>query len=48
MLRNDNDNFYVVKTIKAVNEDGAMQVREKQRMMRLRRRRKRAHEAIAK
>ena len=48
MRRNDNDNFYVVKTIKAVNEDGAMQVREKQRMMRLRRRRKRAHEAIAK
>ncbi len=46
MRRNDNDNFYVVKTIKAVGEDGAKQIREKQRMMRLRRRRKRAHEAM--
>ena len=41
MRRNDRDQFYVIKTIKAVSEDGARQVREKQRMMRLRRRRKR-------
>lgn len=44
--RNDNDRFYVIKTMKMVDEDGARQVREKQRMMRLRRRRRRAHEAM--
>lgn len=46
MRRNDNDNFYVIKTIKAVNEDGARQIRDKQRVMRLRRRRKQIHEAM--